>query len=406
MKLAIDFDGVLTDLCSIRTSCIDTHAFLRSPCSIEFSKPRVGSVEMISALSLFCDIVLVTSRPKSHESMILKWLCLWGFDSLISQIVCCGGAPKNIALGRDNAFILVDDSVENVQALLEPHFGILWSAQSWIELTTDIVESLIHRNSACIRGTGMRIVSLENISDLGASPVFVLTADDETRLKLRICVNRSVVQRIRDLGEIVNEAGYSCVAKTVQVSGLAVLKEFLPGKVIGVLEETRRHSAIEEAGRTLASLHDIPIDRFEHGRKPWVNGCESLVILAADDFNTIVKDAGGIAFVDLESATAASRWVDMIWAAMYLCRTRQEFDQLCSGYFSVFDGLPPSKNEIDDAADFFRHALHDQIQRSLMAHSHDDEKGRRLRTIDVAVWHAEFDYESWRFVNVGKVRTG
>lgn len=381
MKIAIDFDGVCTDLSFVHEQKANEYDYLYSPFSISISKPRKGILELVSVFGLFADLSIITSRPVEDESYIKDWLSKNNLLSFFQNVLCCGDVAKSGMMKQHGITLLIDDKPKHLVYLSDNLKGILWNKQTWIELAKEVFNFLIATSNATLKVKAELILSeVEYLTDLGSSQVFILNFADKTKLKLRVCLNNEVKQRVIKFLEIAMKNNYNHVSRLVAENGLAVLKLFIVGDLISTFNESERLTYISKAGSALAKLHSIKIDMSISDLKFHLNETtESLLVFSADNYNMIVTKENEVAFIDLEACNSGSRWIDFNWSENLLCENDQERKALAEGYFAIYKGDKATEEENKMAKLNYKLWLTYQLQNSKLIHSNDSEK---LKIID------------------------
>lgn len=381
MKIAIDFDGVCTDLSFVHEQKVNEFDYLYSPFSISISKPRKGILELVSVFGLFADLSIITSRPVEDKAYIKDWLSKNQLLSFFQNILCCGDVAKSEMMKQHGITLLIDDKPKHLVSLTENLKGILWSKQTWIELAKEVFNFLIATSNATLKVKANLILSqVEYLTDLGSSQVFILSFADKTKLKLRVCLNDEVKQRVIHFLETATRNNYNHVSRLVAENGLAILKLFIEGNLISTYNESERLTYISKAGSALAKLHSIKIDKSISDLKFHLNeASESLLVFSADNYNMIVTKENEVAFIDLEACNSGSRWIDFHWSENLLCENEQERKALAEGYFAIYKGNKATDEEMKMAKLNYKLWLTYQLQNSKLIHSNDSEK---LKIID------------------------
>lgn len=303
MKIAIDFDGICTDLSFVHEQKANEFDYLYSPFSISISKQRKGVLELVSVFGLFADLSIITSRPVEDEAYIKDWLSKNHSLSFFQNVLCCGDVAKSEMMKQHEVTLLIDDKPKHLVSLTENLKGILWEKQTWIELAKEIFNFLITTSKASLKVKADLILSeVEYLTNLGSSQVFILNFADKTKLKLRVCLNDEVKQRVLNFLETATRNNYNHVSRLVTENGLAILKSFIEGNLISTFSKSERLIYISKAGSALAKLHSIKIDKSISDLKFHLNeASESLLMFSADNYNMIVTTENEVAFIDLES---------------------------------------------------------------------------------------------------------
>ena len=381
MRIAIDFDGVCTDLSFVHEQKLNEFEYLYSPFSISISKPRQGILELISVFGLFADLSIITSRPVEDEAYIKDWLSKNKLLSFFQNILCCGDVSKSEMMKQHCITLLIDDKPKHLVSLTENLKGILWDKQTWIELSKEVFNFLIVTSNASLKIRADLILrEVEYMTDLGSSQVFILKFADKTKLKLRVCLNDEVKQRVMSFLEIAARNNFNHVTRLIAENGLAILKLFIEGNLIFTFSESERLIYISKAGSALAQLHSIKIDKSISDLKFHLDETsESLLVFSADNYNMIVTAKNEVAFIDLEACNSGSRWIDFHWSENLLCENEQERKALAEGYFSIYQGEKATQGRIENGKTNYKLWLTYQLQNSKLIHSNNTEK---LKIID------------------------
>jgi hypothetical protein len=381
MKIAIDFDGVCTDLSFVHEKKANEFDYLYSPFSISISKPRKGVLELVSVFGLFADLSIITSRPFEDEAYIKDWLSKNNLLSFFQNVLCCGEVAKSEMMERHGITLLIDDKPKHLVSLTENLKGILWDKQSWIELTKEIFNLLIATSNASLKvKVDLILNEVEYLTDLGSSQVFILKFANKTKLKLRVCLNNAIKQRVLKFLETATRNNYNHVSRLVTENGLAILKLFIEGNLISTFNKNERLTYISKAGSALAKLHSIKIDKSISDLKFHLNeASECLLVFSADNYNMIVTQQNEVVFIDLEACNSGSRWIDFHWSENLLCENDHERKALAEGYFTIYKGDKATDEELKMAKLNYKLWLTYQLQNSKLIHSNNLEK---LKIID------------------------
>ncbi|NET55019.1 MAG: hypothetical protein F6K47_02075 [Symploca sp. SIO2E6] len=390
-NIAFDFDGVCTDLSFAKECRMDKSEFLYSPVSISISPIRKGIAELISVSGLFTNVFILTSRPKEARATIQEWLLQKQLLDLIEDIICCCGVPKVDFMKMYKIGLLVDDKTKNLPKSDEDMQGIFWTEQSWLEVLRDILNYFVASQSR-LKGNYIRFLKgFEDSTDLGTSPVFIFNLDDQSKLKLRVCSNNLVRDKIITFLCVAKNNFYHNVADLVAVNGLAILKTFIEGVSISSLKGRKRLDSIFKAGVALARLHLIKFESVDLALKLNIfnDAEESLLVFSADNYNMIVTCENEVAFIDLEACNFGSRWIDYYWAQELLCQNSREKSMLDSGYFSVYKGCVPSVEHQKMAKISYKVWLSYQLQHSEITHASDSKKIKTVKDALQKLWNLE-----------------
>ena len=381
-SFAVDFDGVCTDLRQAPTDGRLRHHYLSAIESIVGSVPREGAIPVVSILSLFGQVEVLTHRPADHVDHVAEWLRLHFPAGVVEGVRSCNGVRKQEALSR-NAILLIDDVAENVQGLGAR--GLQWNSETnWRVVADECVgRTVTQQGHACAHGIGHAFRGATRITNWSASPVYRLTGDDGRQWKLRVGADVSTAIRIGQLLDIAREANYPHVASLVAASGTAVIKTYLPGRPIGsqIASDDRRRD-LRRVAIALARLHHIRISPVQVERLsagcPSVGGSAPLVC-SADNHNTIVT-RDSIAFIDLEACRCGDPWVDVLWALECLCRSEDERTALTRAYLDA-GGRWPSAAHRKAAERVYLEWLACQLDGSQRVHGEAAEIGYKFRSV-------------------------
>ena len=379
MKLALDFDGVCTDLNNKQVP-VEKDArekYLADPEHIIHSLPRHGLTEIISVFGLFGNIEIISSRPPEHEPYILQWLKYNKIDSFISYITCCDDESKVSVMELRGLDLLVDDSVCHVQGLFNTSRGLLWSTQSWLAILIEALNIFCKKQIASLKSDKNFILnSFKCVSNWGASPVLILSDLNGIKKKLRICVDMETRDRIVSFLLIANDGRFPHVAQLLDFYGLAVLKSYITGTPLMFCDNSLRHCFIKKVAIALAKLHDNFKTRIELKNifLPLLKEEQNcLLICGADNRNTIITSDNNVVFIDLEACNYGSRWVDIAWSEELLCKNKKEREILINSYLSASKiSLPSSKGKKLSELWFLKW-LFAQLQKSIMIHNKNNE---------------------------------
>jgi len=388
VRIGFDFDGVCTDLTFIQGRRISIHDYLYSPYSIILSKRRHGLFELVSVLGLFFDILIVTSRPDGDRPCIERWLKENDLDRYFDTIVCCGDNGKKETLTKNNISLLVDDSIEQITGFNAGRYGLLWNKQSWVDLALEIFEYLcpfpyIRDSSLCSTTT---VKKIELFSDLGASPVFILTFLDGEKLKVRVCLTEEIRDKIVYFLNATQEEEFRHVAQLIDTNGLAIVKTYVYGKIISEFSVQERLKYIFKVGLALAKLHSFDVREPFPSYNVDLEDDLSLLVFSADNFNTLITYKGEVVFIDLEACNIGSRWSDYCWAENLLCQTPKENESLKNGYYSVYNGENVEPSKLNIANYNYKLWLTKQLQLSRLANCKDSEKIAQINEIIDSLW--------------------
>jgi len=390
INIAFDFDGVCTDLSFVKEYRINTSEFLYSPISIFTCSVRRGIFELISVSGLFSNIFILTSRPSEAKTFIQEWLVTNQLSDFVRDIICCGGVPKIELMKKYEIDLLVDDESKNLPRYNTVVKGILWKEQLWLEVLQDILEYFVESQARFKENPKHFLRGFQLSTDIGASPVFILILDDQRNLKLRLCLNVQVRNRIVSFLNITSRNDYPHVSSLVNVNGLAILKTFIEGASIRSFKGQERLDLIFKTGIALAKLHAIEVDGVSSDlRLNVLDGEESLLVFSADNYNMIVTTTNEVVFIDLEACNVGSRWIDYCWAEEQLCQNDREKNLLSEGYSFVYEGNYPSAAEKKMAKLSYKLWLTYQLQQSNAAHISDSQKIKAINDALQELWTSE-----------------
>lgn len=389
IRISIDFDGVCTDLSFVRKQEINQYEYLFSPFSVTLSKMRKGILEIISVLGLFGEIYILTSRKEEHKPYIENWLAVNNLLPFIKDILCCGEIPKNCLMQQYNISLHIDDDIHHLDILKENQKGILWEGQSWLCVLKDFFRFVIENPTFRLNAEPQKsIISAECTSDLGPSPVFILTLIGNYKLKLRICLNELVKLRILGFLETIKGSSYNHVAKLIDTNGLALLKSFIEGQPINELSEDKRIGYIEKVGIALAKLHKITPNSYDSTLNFSIETENiSPLIFSADNYNTVIINNNDIGFIDLEACNIGNRWIDCCWAENLLCLNDKEKSVFYDGYFSIYQGSKPNNDELQLAKQNYKLWLTYQLSQSISINIDNSEKLQTINHIIFKSWN-------------------
>jgi hypothetical protein len=388
MKIAIDFDGVCTDLSFVREQMANEFDYLYSPFSISISKQRKGILELVSVFGLFADLSVITSRPVEDQAYIKDWLSKNQLLSFFQNVLCCGDVAKSEMMKQHGITLLIDDKPKHLVSLTDNLKGILWDKQTWIELAKEVFNFLIATSNTSLKmKVNLILNEVEYLTDLGSSQVFILKFSDKTKLKLRVCLNGAVKQRVINFLETATKNNYNHVTRLVAENGLAILKLFIEGNLISTFSESERLIYISKAGSALAKLHSIKIGKSISDLKFHLNDAnESLLVFSADNYNMIVTAENEVAFIDLEACNSGSKWIDFHWSENLLCENDQERKALAEGYFAIYKGKKATEEEMKMAKLNYKLWLTYQLQNSKLIHSTDSGKLKIIDDTFLQLW--------------------
>jgi len=389
LKIAFDFDGVCTDLSYIREHNINESRYLFSPFSISLSKVRPGVLELVSIFGLFAELYILTARPTDDVIFINEWLKENQLNQFFKKVLSCNETAKSDVMKRHKINLLIDDTPIHFLSLSNYMGGILWLNQTWIEISNQIFKYLVNTSCASLRSLPeKRLREIKYATNLGSSQVYILTFNDNSKLKLRVCLNRETVDRVMMFLKITKKNKIKSVSRLVASNGLAIVKNYIDGKVISSYTREERLSIITRVGSTLARLHEIKLDMSISDKKFAINSeNESLLVFSADNYNTIVTDNGEVAFIDLEMCSSGSRWIDFYWCDFFLCENDQEKVAFYDGYFLIYRGDHATEEEKKIAILNFKLWVSFQLQYSRKIHFNDKEKIRTIEDTLKELWN-------------------
>ena len=321
MNIGIDFDGVFTDL-GLSDFKGYENGFLKSELSITISQPNVDIEKILSFIINFCNIYIVTARPKIQKEVIAKWVIDNQFDDYISEIICCGDNPKSDYVNQHNLILLIDDKLENIESL--GNKGYFYTGQPVEDVVVSISKLLITSQAVFNEQVDLRLKSFIKIGNLGASPTFLLEYENGRKHKLRICKDKKTFKRINDLLNFANENEFDFIAKKIFSIGFCIFKEYVDGNSINSISELERKKYIEECASCLVQFASIcSLKNYQFS------------ICSIDNFNTIITKEDKVMFIDLEASFQGSYIIDLIWAEKLLCNTEDEAKYFFDKFFSV-----------------------------------------------------------------------
>jgi hypothetical protein len=162
------------------------------------------------------------------------------------------------------------------------------------------------------------------------SPAWCLSGEEGPVAKLRVDPCDDVAKRIVTFLRIAERREWAGCARLLGHCGGAVLKTWVSGVPLRSVQERFRPELISSVSRRLASLHG-----------PSARRC--FLVCGADEYNTVVKPDGQVAFVDLEACTQGSRWLDLAWSEALLCRSEDERAGLWRGYLEATGKCRPDR---------------------------------------------------------------
>ncbi len=232
------------------------------------------------------------------------WLQRERLDGLIGSVHCCWEEPKDRYMQRHGLDFLIDDREVHVRDLVGRGRAIQWTAEPWTEILTRTLLQLGGVMALRLRPDPEFILErIENISQAGVSPAFLLVDRRGQRRKLRVCADMATLDRIVAFLRATEAGGYPHVARLEGASGRAILKSYVPGIPLERVEPQTRAAALVQAAQALALLHQLPTTPTRGSGA----GGTCLLVCGADNFNIVVTPEGGVAFIDLEACTRGSR---------------------------------------------------------------------------------------------------
>jgi len=335
-KTAIDFDGVITMPFLYGELGIDEFRYLKSELSILLSQPRVGTFQLLSALHFYSDLYIVTARPERHKKAILEWLKINDFLPFFSDIICLENTSKIEYIHSEKFDLLIDDKEFNVD--LKSNKFLLWTNQDYTDILNISLFNLSLSKAYFRYDSNFILDNVELKSELGSSPVFIISYTNLTKHKLRVCDNLDTFNRINNLLFFTKSNNLQCTQEKIATSGFSILKSYIEGRSIAELNENERIQTISNLAETLMTFHSIS------------NGKYSLC--SADNFNIIVKENGEINFIDLEAVIQGTYIIDLIWAEYFLCKNDAECNLLFDKYFLICKKRP-TINDVELAHNIF-----------------------------------------------------
>jgi hypothetical protein len=327
-KTAIDFDGVITMPFLYGEFGIDEFRYLKSELSILLSQPRVGTFQLLSALHFYSDLYIVTARPERHKKAILEWLKINDFLHFFSEIICLENTSKIEYIYSEKFDLLIDDKEFNID--LKSNKFLLWTNQDY----TDILKIslfILSLSKAYFRYESNFILdNVELKSELGSSPVFIISYTNLTKHKLRVCDNTDTFNRVNKLLDFSKSNKLQITQEKIGISGLSILKSYIDGKGIDELNNKDRLQAIIKVAETLQNFHSISNRNYS--------------LCSADNFNIIIKESGEIYFIDLEAVIQETYIIDLIWAEYFLCKNEEECNLLFDNYLLNSNERPTVKD--------------------------------------------------------------
>lgn len=327
-KTAIDFDGVITMPFLYGEFGIDEFRYLKSELSILLSQPRVGTFQLLSALHFYSDLYIVTARPERHKKAILEWLKINDYLHFFSDIICLENTSKIEYIHSEKFDLLIDDKEFNID--LKSNKFLLWTNQDY----TDILKISLFKLSlskAYFRYESNFILdNVELKSELGSSPVFIISYTNLTKHKLRVCDNTDTFNRINKLLDFSKSNKLQITQEKIGISGLSILKSYIDGKGIDELNNKDRLQAIIKVAETLQNFHSISNRNYS--------------LCSADNFNIKIKESGEIYFIDLEAVIQETYIIDLIWAEYFLCKNEEECNLLFDNYLLNSNERPTIKD--------------------------------------------------------------
>lgn len=323
-KVGIDFDGIITQLIKYEELGIDEFIYLKSELSILLSKPRFGIFQILSSLYFYSDLYIVTARPERHKKAILEWLKINDFLHFFKEVICLENTSKVEFIHSENFELLIDDKEFNIE--LNSHKFLLWTNQDY----TDILNfsfSILSLSKATFRyENGFILNNIELKSELGSSPVYIITYTNSAKHKLRVCDNLDTFNRISNILIFSKSNKIKITQEKIATSGLSILKSYIVGRSIDELKDMERTQSIKKVAETLQQFHSISYGNYS--------------LCSADNFNIIVKENGEIYFIDLEAVIQETYIIDLIWAEYFLCKNEDECNLFLENYLLICEERP------------------------------------------------------------------
>lgn len=374
LKIAVGFDAIFTTD--------------RWPSSN--ARSREGITEILSTLSFFSTIQIIATKPKHHTSTIWSWLKEESLEHFVEDIHCYSPQEKSSLIANMGFDLIIDsDSVE-----VAPAKKLVWQDQPWREFLIEIVSALSCLSPKLHGADNFLVSTIEYASHRSPWPVFILTAADGSKRKLRLCNDLSMKTRILHFLKATLLSGYPHVARLCDTSGLAILKTFIPGTSIQINQNAvYRRKIIEDIAIALAKLHNIPVDLDSIYPQDkgigWPDDTSPVwLVCGADNFNTIMQNNGLVAFIDLEACTYGSRWADLSWSENLLCISDEESDLLIETYCKASNLDRPSEKNRQDGMMRYLNWLSTQLNRNVKEGLADEsiyknllDIGRRIKSI-------------------------
>lgn len=368
LQIAFDFEAICTGPAQntdARPSASLSHA--AAPCA---PVPRDGIAQLMSVMALFAQIIVLRVGPPEPDYDVATWIKIAGLRPFISNIH--DESEHSPTDGTQQYHIRVAARYDATYNGNEPsdESVIRWGGQPWREVLRYLMGMLAAHRATLRSDIDFRLAHAEEVSDRSPAPVWILTGTDRSRRKLRVCYDQAMCERICKFLRLTQTYAYPHVAQLLDVSGLAIVKSYIPGVPISsVTSQNRRRTLAGKIGAALARLHEIPAPA--NGFTDTSMGTDQqLLICGADNYNTIITPDGDIAFIDLEACRGGSRWVDLIWTEELFCQSEDERVALYEGYSAVWGGVLPVEAERQHATQEYLRWLIWQLEHSL-AHRPD-----------------------------------
>jgi hypothetical protein len=327
-KIAIDFDGVITMPFNNSELGIDEFRYLKSELSILLSVPRVGTFQILSALHFYSDLYIVTARPERHKKAILEWLKINNFSPFFSEVICLENTSKIEFIHSEKFELLIDDKEFNID--ISSNKFLLWTNQDYTDILKNSFLNLSFSKAFFRYESSFILDNVELKSELGSSPVFIISYTNLTKHKLRVCDNLDTFNRINNILFFSKSNNLQFTQEKIATSGLSILKSYIEGRGIDELNDKERIQSIANVAETLIKFHSISNGKFS--------------LCSADNFNIIIKENGEIYFIDLEAVIQETYIVDLIWAEYFLCKNEEECNLLFDKYLLICKERPTIKD--------------------------------------------------------------
>jgi hypothetical protein len=250
------------------------------------------------------------------------------FLHFFSEIICLENTSKIEYIYSEKFDLLIDDKEFNID--LKSNKFLLWTNQDY----TDILKIslfILSLSKAYFRYESNFILdNVELKSELGSSPVFIISYTNLTKHKLRVCDNTDTFNRVNKLLDFSKSNKLQITQEKIGISGLSILKSYIDGKGIDELNNKDRLQAIIKVAETLQNFHSISNRNYS--------------LCSADNFNIIIKESGEIYFIDLEAVIQETYIIDLIWAEYFLCKNEEECNLLFDNYLLNSNERPTVKD--------------------------------------------------------------